>query len=97
MSKIFHMGKNPLLLLFSSVFFSHTYCATEPQHTDSSLKGFTTELPEGLKSEQKQEIKCLERRNERKQTENKWNIVSRKENNRSGTARDKGKLEMNEY
>jgi len=50
-----------------------------------------------LKSEQKQEIKCLERGNERKQTENKWNIVSRKENNRSGTARDKGKLKMNEY
>ena len=37
--------------------FSHTYCATEPQHTDSSPKGFTTELPWGWRAEQKQEIK----------------------------------------
>ena len=56
-----------------------------------------TELAWGWKGEQKQEIKCQERRNERKGTENKWNIVSRKENNRSGTVRDKGTLNMKEY
>ncbi|XP_061264336.1 uncharacterized protein LOC133242244 [Bos javanicus] len=37
--------------------FSRTYCATEPQHTDSSRKGFTTELPWGWRAERKQEIK----------------------------------------
>ena len=37
--------------------FSRTYCATEPQHTDSSPKGFTTELPWGWRAEWKQEIK----------------------------------------
>lgn len=77
--------------------FSRTYCATEPQHTDSSPKGFTTELPWGWRAEPKQEIKCLEKRNERKGTDNKWDIVSRKENNRSGTARYKGTLKMKEY
>ena len=30
--------------------FSRTYCATEPQHTDSSPKGFTTELPWGWRA-----------------------------------------------
>ena len=37
--------------------FSRTYCATEPQHTDSSPRGFTTELPWGWRAERKQEIK----------------------------------------